>query len=441
MSNEYTTKLQRRMRCAACKREFDASYTICSEDGTILTPTVAENLLGKTIAGKYEILAELGCGGMSIVYKARHLLMDRIVAIKVLNSQLVNDRLNLKRFQQEAQAASHLAHPNIIVVHEYGIVEGTSQPFIVMDYLVGKSLSEVLKEENYFDEKRAVQIFLQACDALEHAHQKGVLHRDLKSSNIILTDRGGRKDIVTVVDFGIAKFMPSSGKQPERLTQTGEIFGSPIYMSPEQCLGQPLDARSDIYSMGVLMYESLTGLPPLMGNTIIDTMQQHVSTKPVSFNELRRDIGITPQMETIVFKALEKAPAMRFQSMQEFYYALEAAALSLGITGADNKGRAVVERPPASDIPVVATPIESYSPEQPAIAAKSSYAASRFGKKGGVSELLHTDSAKQSLPKGSDSAKIDGEKINSAKDNIILVLAAIALIIVSIIAFWFAVHH
>ena len=202
-----------------------------------------------------------------------------------------------------------------------------------MDFLQGESLADVIKKDNHVDAVRTANIFIQACDALEHAHQKGVLHRDLKSGNIMLTEFEGHQDVVKVVDFGIAKLMPNSGKQIQNLTQTGEIFGSPIYMSPEQCLGQQLDARSDIYSMGTMLYEALTGVPPLMGDTIIDTMQMHVSTKPQTFHAVRPDIRVPPELEKICFRALEKKQEDRFPSMAVFREALEKALEKIGDNG------------------------------------------------------------------------------------------------------------
>jgi serine/threonine protein kinase len=286
-------------------------------------------LLGATLAEKYLVMSEIGRGGMSIVYKGKHTLMDRIVAIKMLISQLVEDQTSTRRFQQEAQAVSCLAHPNVIGVHDFGIAP-TGQPYIVMDFLVGESLADVIKRDTFVSEPRAVPIFKQACDALDHAHKKGIIHRDLKSSNIMLVEEEGKRDIVKVVDFGIAKLMPSSGKQAQNLTQTGEIFGSPIYMSPEQCLGQPLDARSDIYSMGVLMFETLTGLPPLMGHTIVETMQKHVGTKAEPMAKTRPDVPISKEIEAIVAKSLAKDADERFQSMQSLSEALEGLSERMG---------------------------------------------------------------------------------------------------------------
>jgi serine/threonine protein kinase len=193
-----------------------------------------------------------------------------------------------------------------------------------MDFLEGQSLADVIKSENHIGQRRAAAIFIQACDALEHAHQKGVLHRDLKSSNIMLVDYDSNPDFVKVVDFGIAKLMPNSGKQQQNLTATGEIFGSPIYMSPEQCLGLTLDARSDIYSMGTMLYEALTGQPPLLGANIIDTMQMHVESVPPRPSKIRADLHISGPLEMICVRSLEKKPENRFKSMGEFRDALLA---------------------------------------------------------------------------------------------------------------------
>ncbi|CAN5620072.1 hypothetical protein BH10CYA1_BH10CYA1_57310 [soil metagenome] len=328
MNPEAQKSLEKRKKCPACSREFTGTLVVCKHDGTLLIPIKEDLMIGTTLADKYRIESEIGRGGMSIVYKGRHELMDRMVAIKMLQAQLVNDQTSIKRFKQEAKAASCLTHTNVITVYDCDVSPG-GQPYLVMDYLIGESLADIIKRENHVEEMRALNIFIQACDALEHAHLKGVLHRDLKSSNIMLVDFEGKIDVVKVVDFGIAKLMPNSGKQSQNLTQTGEIFGSPIYMSPEQCLGSHLDARSDIYSMGAMLYESLMGMPPLMGDTIIDTMQMHVSTVPACFADMRHDLNIHPQFEAVVFKALEKKPEDRYASMEQFRDALAHVARTI----------------------------------------------------------------------------------------------------------------
>lgn len=318
--------------CPVCKNEFPANQSVCPTDRSMLMFAQKDELIGTILNDRYRVISEVGRGGMSIVYKGLHEMMDRVVAIKMLQSQHVTDQLSIKRFQQEAQAASHLQHPHVITVYDCGVV-ASGQPYIVMDFLEGMSLSDVVKEENHLANQRALPIFIQACDALEHAHQKGVIHRDLKSSNIMLVEVEGRRDFVKVVDFGIAKLTNASGKQQQNLTQTGEIFGSPIYMSPEQCLGQQLDTRSDIYSMGAVLYETLTGVPPLMGDTIYATMKMHVSQMPEPFSAVRPDLRIPDALERIAFRALAKKPEQRYQSMQEMRDALDQCVASQFETG------------------------------------------------------------------------------------------------------------
>ncbi|HEY9869363.1 MAG TPA: serine/threonine-protein kinase, partial [Candidatus Obscuribacterales bacterium] len=282
----------------------------------------AESLVGTVLADKYEILAVLGRGGMSVVYKARHLLMKKAVAIKVLLPQLVLNPQSLKRFQQEAEAASCLSHPNVITVYDFGVSEH-GLPYLVMDLLHGQSLAEALREKGALDVQRALDIFVPACSALGEAHRKGVIHRDLKPSNIMLVSTDSGTESVKIVDFGIAKVLPQEGEEFQKLTQTGEIFGSPFYMSPEQCMGLKLDARSDIYSFGCLMYETLTGKPPLVGAHTLDTMFKHMNETPQGLAGLKCEARVRERLEMVIFKALAKTPEQRYQSMKELEDDLE----------------------------------------------------------------------------------------------------------------------
>lgn len=327
-------KKPQRKRCPKCHREFPVQSVICDVDSTLLMLVQEDPLLNAVLAEKYRVLHEAGRGGMSVVYKGVQEFVDREIAIKILQSQLVSDPTSVKRFQQEAQAASLLKHENIIKMYDFGIHDG--RPYLVMDFLVGDSLSDIIRRDNQVEVERAIKIFIQATDALAHAHRHGVIHRDLKSSNIMLVDEDGKTDVAKVVDFGIAKLLPNSGRQSQNLTQTGEIFGSPIYMSPEQCMGHILDARSDIYSMGTMIYESLTGYPALMGKTIVETMEMQVRESAKPFAEIRPDLTLPKEMELIVFRALEKKPDNRYQSMEEFRDAL----IHVGKVLANRKGTA-----------------------------------------------------------------------------------------------------
>ena len=310
--------------CLECNRQFTGIVSACPHDGTLLVKIQQDPIIGSVLDGSYEVLSLIGHGGMGVVYKARHKLMDRVVAIKMLKSTLVSDSMSVKRFQQEVKATGRLVHPHAITVYDFGI-SPDGLPYIVMDYLEGASLSEVIKKEDHIAVERGVRILSQACEALTHAHKQGVVHRDLKPSNIVLINFDGDPDYVKVVDFGVAKLVGGASEGAQKLTQTGEVCGSPVYMSPEQCLGQELDLRSDIYSMGIVIYETLTGKLPLLGRTMVDTMSKHVSEMPQPFKTIRPDIYIPERLEQVVFKAMAKDANKRHQSMEELREDLENA--------------------------------------------------------------------------------------------------------------------
>lgn len=310
--------------CLECNRQFTGIVAACPHDGTLLVKLQQDPIIGSVLDGSYEVLSLIGHGGMGVVYKARHKLMDRIVAIKMLKAALVSDSLSVKRFQQEVKATGRLVHPHAITVYDFGI-SPDGLPYIVMDYLEGSSLAELIKKENQVEVDRCIKIVSEACEALAHAHKQGVVHRDLKPSNIVLTNYDDDPDFVKVVDFGVAKLVGGAAEGAQRLTQTGEVCGSPVYMSPEQCLGQELDCRSDIYSMGIVIYESLTGRLPLIGRTMVDTMSKHVSEMPQPFSKIRPDIYIPERLEQVVFRAMAKDPNKRHQSMDELREDLEYA--------------------------------------------------------------------------------------------------------------------
>lgn len=307
--------------CVLCNKQYPGSTEVCPDDGMLLTPIVKEPKAGDIFAGRYEILGVIGDGGMGKVYKARHSLMKRLVAIKMLLPHLVQNAAALKRFTQEAQAASALKHPHILYVHDFGISED-GIPYLVMDFLEGVNLSSLLQEQGFLPEKRAVNIFLQACSALAHAHSKGVIHRDIKPANIMLIEYEGQSDFLQIVDFGIAKLLQPDGS--EQLTQTGEVFGSPLYMSPEQCRGKELDTRSDIYSLGCVFYRTLSGHPVFSGRDAMECMYKQVNEAPCRFADVCPELAISANLEEIVFKAIAKDPEQRFQTMAEFKEALEA---------------------------------------------------------------------------------------------------------------------
>ena len=278
-------------------------------------------LIGTVMVGKYRIIEILGRGGMGVVYKAKHELMGRMVAIKMLLPTLVSDDVQVARFQREARAASRMNHPNIIGLHDFGVTED-GLPYIVMDFLEGRSLADVIKEFGQVGISRTVHIFVQICDALDHAHKLGIIHRDLKPGNVMLVANDQDLDFVKVVDFGIAKLIESVDEDAQRLTSTGEIFGSPVYMSPEQCGGGVLDARSDVYALGCVLYETLTGKLPFAGKTIMETITRQLQFDPPSFSVCRPDLYIPEWLENAAFTAVQKDPTKRYQSMEEMRNAL-----------------------------------------------------------------------------------------------------------------------
>lgn len=261
---------------------------------------------------------------MGVVYRAKQEYMDRIVAVKMLQPQLVKDSTTVKRFEQEAKSASRLMHPNIITLHDYGFVDEI--PYLVMDFVQGTSLSELIKLGGSLGVMRSINIFAQVCDALEHAHRNGIVHRDLKPGNIMLLNTDQQDDFVKVVDFGVAKILELGDEDSQRLTSTGEIFGSPVYMSPEQCEGRHLDGRADLYSMGIVMFETLTGKLPLAGKNVIETITKHLNEQPPSFSQVRPDLYFPDRLEAAVMRALEKNPDDRQQSMLELKNELLAAS-------------------------------------------------------------------------------------------------------------------
>lgn len=285
--------------------------------------TSPEYLIGHTLSDRYVLLALIGKGGMSAVYAAKDIKLNKSLAVKVLLPHLMANPISHQRFHVEAQAASSLSHPNLIVTHDFGVTSD-NLPYLVMELLDGVSLSDLLKQEKRLPLERAVPIFIQICDALSHAHAKGVLHRDLKPSNIMISPAGGGIDFVRILDFGIAKVMPKEGAESMGLTRTGEVFGSPNYMSPEQCSGAKVDPRADIYSMGCLMYEVLSGQPPLVGDNIMETLLKQMNDPPPDFKTVAPDLIIPHQMELIIFKALAKNPNDRFPSADVLGEALRA---------------------------------------------------------------------------------------------------------------------
>jgi serine/threonine protein kinase len=295
---------------------------------------VADPYVGRDIAGQFRVLEKIGSGGMGAVYKAEQPEMRRFVAIKILHSRYLSRQDLVTRFKREARAMSHLSHPNTARVFLYGQLDDGSCYF-VMEYLAGRNLAQTVRREGPMEPMRAINIMMQACGALEEAHRNGIVHRDLKPENIFLTTQGGIEDFPKVLDFGLAKVSERQMRPGSLiLTQDGMVFGTPEFMSPEQARGETLDGRSDIYSLGVILYELLTGKLPFDAKQPMEYIQKHIKEKPMTLAERAPDRAFPPGLEAVLMRAIAKKPEERFASAAEFAGALKRVAGGQVMTGA-----------------------------------------------------------------------------------------------------------
>jgi serine/threonine protein kinase len=269
-----------------------------------------------------EIIELIGSGGMALLYKARHKQLDRIVAVKVLSNLAMTGEEAVRRFQKEARLTSRCNHPNIVKTISFGISQD-GQPYLVLEYLEGISLQAVLKQEGRLSLQKFKDVFLPVLAALEEAHQQGLIHRDIKPANIMIGKTDSGTDTVKLVDFGIAKVFDGEVSDPQRLTRSNTLVGSPVYMSPEQCEGKALDGRSDLYSLACVMYETLRGEPPYTGESSLDLMRKHSLAPPPA--DLHRKVEITEELAGVIISGLAKDPCARPQTAHAFTAGLNAA--------------------------------------------------------------------------------------------------------------------
>jgi serine/threonine-protein kinase len=344
-------------KCPKCGKTYENAPTLCPADGAVLVKT-GDALVGQTLAGKYRIEERISEGGMGTVYRATHVLMEKAVAIKVLHPSLAADDKIVARFTREAKAASRISNPHALNVTDFGESEN-GIVFLVMEYLRGKTLKEVIRGEGPMPLERVVEVTRQICGALDAAHAEGVVHRDLKSDNIMLEEVAGGNDWAKVLDFGIAKILETEGTDPE-LTAPNLIIGTPQYMSPEQCSqASGIDARSDIYSLGIILYEMLVGHVPFTGESATAIMLKHLQEPPPSVLDERKDLP--PSVGEVIARALSKLPEERHESAGELAEALASAAtdtsgMALGSVTSEN---AQLDAGHTNRIVVPTAPLES----------------------------------------------------------------------------------
>lgn len=314
-------------RCPACDREFKEHLIFCPYDGkTLIAQAKPDVFIGTTLDNKYRIEEMIGEGGMGKVYRATHVHMDHTLAIKLLHPHLSSDHTAVERFRREARSAAQIHHPNAVVVTDFGVTLEKGVAYLVMEFLKGVDLRKRIEQQKQLDYDEMLLIVEQTCSALDAAHAKGIIHRDLKPDNIWLVEPEKNTKHVKVLDFGIAKLQSTT--EMIKLTQQGMIVGTPHYMSPEQCRGEELDVRSDIYSLGVIIYEMLTGRVPFQAPTPVGVVIKHAIERPSPPHELRKDIP--PRLESVVLRALEKGREGRQETAgqlaQEFREALKGGS-------------------------------------------------------------------------------------------------------------------
>src|SRR3984885_2321884 len=281
----------------------------------------------RLLGGRYELDGVVGRGGMAEVYRARDIRLDRIVAIKTLRADLARDQIFQARFRREAQSAASLNHPSIVAVYDTGedMATGVPVPYIVMEYVDGRTVRDLLQEGHRLLPERSLEIIDGVLRALEYSHQAGIVHRDIKPGNVMVTRNGDIK----VMDFGIARAMSDA---QATMTQTAQVIGTAQYLSPEQARGERVDARSDLYSTGCLMYELLTGRPPFTGDSPVAIAYQHVRENPVPPS--RVDPSLPPWADSIVLKAMAKSANDRYQSAAEMQADIQRAASGMQVAAA-----------------------------------------------------------------------------------------------------------
>ncbi len=369
--------------CPKCGARYSANQRLCPHDGTVLEPDEPSEFtqVGKVLDNKYRLDSYLSRGGMGVVYRATHVMLGRPVAVKLIKPELVTSPDIVRRFQREARAVTHLNHPNIVEVYDLGQTEDGTL-YIAMELVQGESLNATIKSAGPLPPDRIVKILGQIASALALAHRNNIVHRDLKPHNIMVSQGEDGHDVAKLLDFGIAKTFEIDANT--QLTSTGSTLGTPQYMSPEQASGAGVDARSDLYSLGIILYEMLIGEVPFSDPSTPAVLVKHMTQAPMPPSRRRPDLRVSPALETIALRLLEKDPANRFQTAGELGAELQRAP----IEQIDADGATIPLRPrvPAraptmpptvldATVPSAASQAHTTSPAADAVAAATAHSA------------------------------------------------------------------
>ena len=369
------------MQCPSCHKDVEGNPPFCALCGApIPNQPGPDPLLGRTLGGKFKIVKLIGEGGMGAVYVGEQALGQhtRKVAIKTLHAHLSRDEKIRTRFQREVGTLATLEHPNTVQVFDFGTTED-GVLYIVMEFVLGRSIADVLEKEGPMPAARVEKILEQIVGSLAEAHGKGIIHRDLKPDNIILTDRAGQKDFVKVLDFGIAKRSGEEDRNEAKLTQQGMVLGTPPYMSPEQFTGQPLDARSDIYSLAVMAYEMLTGVLPFDAKTAFEWATLHMTAAPKAIEAMPNGAALPESMRGAIMRALSKNKEQRFATINAFLDRFEGKVGASAEESAQKQATAGHQEPPAraGTAGMANAPVQQAGPAygQPARAPQAAFGA------------------------------------------------------------------
>ncbi|HJK94288.1 MAG TPA: protein kinase, partial [Polyangiaceae bacterium LLY-WYZ-15_(1-7)] len=309
--------------CPICGTRYDGAATFCQKDGAKLTSEQRDPFVGRVILDQFRIEEPIGAGGMGTVYRAHQTTLDRHVAVKILHPELASNPDATRRFHREARVATSLEHPNLVRVFLFGELPEDGSLYLVMEYLRGRSLTQALKTEGALPVPRALHVATQIAEAVGMAHARGIVHRDVKPENVMLVERRGDRDFVKVLDFGIARLLWDDATH---LTQSGVIFGTARYISPEGAAGEETDARSDVYSIGVLTYQLLTGVTPFEAQTPVAMLMKHIHDQAPPLRSMGAGRRVPQPVADVVQRALAKNPDMRWDDAGQMADALREAA-------------------------------------------------------------------------------------------------------------------